>query len=233
VAEGAAPSFPVTPEDLPRIRALLAGDQPPVPARDAATVALIRDGAAGLEVYLMRRVRQMAFAAGMHVFPGGSVDPADYAQQPAQYWGRRRPDWWAQRLAATDNVAAACVQAAIRETQEECDVILRPAHLAPLAHWVTPELEPRRFDTRFFLAALPPGQECRDVGSEADARLWIAPQQAFDQGLRMMPPTAAVLAELAGFNDVAAAMTAQREIRRVMPVFRLDADRLVLDVPPS
>ena len=45
--------------------------------RHAATVVLLRDAAAGPEVYLLRRAATMAFAAGMHVFPGGSVDPRD------------------------------------------------------------------------------------------------------------------------------------------------------------
>ena len=65
------------PDLVERARLLLAGELEPPPARPAATVALIRDGADGLEVYLLRRVRGMSFAAGMHVFPGGSVDPAD------------------------------------------------------------------------------------------------------------------------------------------------------------
>jgi 8-oxo-dGTP pyrophosphatase MutT (NUDIX family) len=210
---------------------VLAGQQPPATPRDAATVALIRDGAAGLEVYLMRRVRQMAFAAGMYVFPGGSVDPADLDPLPDENWGRRAPSWWGERLGAGPAAAAALVRAAIRETREECDVDLRQAHLAPLAHWLTPEVEPRRYDTRFFLAALPEGQECRDVGSEADARLWVRPQQAFDQRLTMLPPTAAVLADLSGFSDVASAMTASRRIERVMPVFQLEGDHLVLKPP--
>ena len=48
----------------------------PVP-RDAATVCLLRDGTDGLEVFLMRRTTSMAFAAGMHVYPGGAVEASD------------------------------------------------------------------------------------------------------------------------------------------------------------
>ena len=48
-----------------------------VPVRDAATVVLLRDGDRGPEAYLLRRVGEMAFAAGMTVFPGGAVDPRD------------------------------------------------------------------------------------------------------------------------------------------------------------
>jgi 8-oxo-dGTP pyrophosphatase MutT (NUDIX family) len=230
-APGARRPFRVDPADRGRIEDVIAGRQPPAVPRDAATVALIRDGADGLEVYLMRRVQQMAFAAGMHVFPGGGVDPADLEPLPGETWGRRAPSWWGERLGAAPQAAAALVRAAIRETREECDVILTPAQLTPLAHWLTPELERRRYDTRFFLAALPEGQECRDVGTEADARVWVRPQDAFDQQLTMLPPTAVVLSELLNFSDVASAMTAQRQIRRVLPVFRLVGDHLEFVTP--
>lgn len=206
------PSFPIRDDDRERIEAVLSGAQRPVQPRPAATVALIRDGEAGLEVYLMRRARQMAFAPGMHVFPGGSVESADYMDvEPV-------------------SDEEALVRAAIRETFEECDVSLSPADLRPLAHWITPEIEPRRYDTHFFVAALPAGQECRDVGTEAEIRLWVPPQQAVDDGLTMMPPTAAVLADLARFADVASAMSAEREIVTVMPVFAIVGDRLELRI---
>jgi 8-oxo-dGTP pyrophosphatase MutT (NUDIX family) len=75
------------------------------PTRDAATVVLLRDHpvtdshlrAAGLEVYLLRRAPSMAFAAGMHVFPGGSVDPRDSEVGhlvPGQGWGGPPPPQW-------------------------------------------------------------------------------------------------------------------------------------------
>ncbi|MFD0888208.1 NUDIX hydrolase, partial [Streptosporangium algeriense] len=61
-----------------RARDILAGRAEPVPARDAATVVLLReDPRRGVEVYLLRRRASMAFAAGACVFPGGSVDPRD------------------------------------------------------------------------------------------------------------------------------------------------------------
>ncbi|MFE3700676.1 hypothetical protein ACFXO7_22725 [Nocardia tengchongensis] len=54
------------------------GSQPAArPVKDASTVMLVRDGAHGPEVFLQRRVGEMAFAAGMTVFPGGGVDPSD------------------------------------------------------------------------------------------------------------------------------------------------------------
>lgn len=229
------------------------------PARDAATVALVRDGPAGLEVYLLRRVQAMAFASGMHVFPGGAVDPADAAADGDAGWAGPAPAAWADAFGTTAPLARALVCAAVRETFEESGVllagptphgrladvsgpdwearraaleareltlsgllaaeglVLRSDLLRPLAHWITPEVEPRRYDTRFFLAELPAGQRARSAGGEADDRRWLRPGDALAQGLAMMPPTAAVLRDLAGHRDVAAALAAPRVIRPVLP----------------
>ena len=252
------------PEMIERARALRDGRLIPAAPRDAATVVLLRDATGGPQVYLLRRVKAMAFAAGMHVFPGGSVDTADGAADLA--WAGPPGSWWAGVLGADEPLARALVCAAVRETFEECGVllagptagelladvssdeweaervaleareqslsellarrrlVLRSDLLRPLAHWVTPELEPKRFDTRFFLAAMPSGQVARHVGGEADARVWVRPQDALDRGLAMMAPTSATLTELAGEADVAAALAVQRTLTPVAPRFELDGD---------
>ena len=78
-----------------RARAFLAaGDAAEVASpRHAATVVLLRDADGGPEVYLLRRAGTMAFAAGMHVFPGGSVDPRDGETAPRG--PDRPPTQWA------------------------------------------------------------------------------------------------------------------------------------------
>jgi len=239
------------------------GYEPP-PLRNAATVALVRDAPGGLEVYLLRRVREMAFAGGMHVFPGGSVDPADEGADIG--WTGPPPSYWAEAFGTTEPVARALVCAAVRETFEESGILLAGASaddlladvstdeweaeraalearehslsellsrrglvlradlLRPLAHWITPIAEAKRFDTRFFVAEVPAGQVCRHVGGEADTRLWVRPQQALDDGLHMLPPTMTVLRELASYDSVAAALAAERTIRPVFPQFRLGGD---------
>ena len=257
------------PDGLPgRARALARGELTAAPARDAATVALLRDGSDGVEVYLLRRVRAMAFAGGMHVFPGGAVDPADaeVVPGPGAGWVGPPPSAFAAALGCSEPLARALVAAAVRETFEESGVLLagpspqavlgdvstdeweaertaleareqslsellarrglllRADLLRPCAHWITPEVEPRRFDTRFFLARIPPGQVCREAGGEADQRLWVRPQDALDRGLGMMPPTAAVLADLATAPDVQAALAAARTIRPVLPELVLGED---------
>jgi 8-oxo-dGTP pyrophosphatase MutT (NUDIX family) len=92
------------------------------PVRDAATVILVRDGEYGLEVFLQRRVTGMAFAAGMTVFPGGGVDPSD-ATAPAG-WAGPSASWWAECLSVDVPRGRSLVLAAVRETFEECGVLL-------------------------------------------------------------------------------------------------------------
>nr|WP_260867491.1 NUDIX hydrolase [Streptomyces sp. SAJ15] len=106
-----------------RIRALAAGELTPVAPRRAATVLLLRDGADGPAVHMLRRRASMAFAGGAYAYPGGAVDPRD--DRPVAWAGPAR-DVWAERLGlAGDGAAAqAIVCAAVRETFEEAGVLL-------------------------------------------------------------------------------------------------------------
>ncbi|WP_422772060.1 NUDIX hydrolase [Plantactinospora sp. WMMC1484] len=97
---------------------------------------------------------------------------------------------------------------------------LRSDLLLPWSRWVTPEFEPRRFDTYFFVALLPAGQRPRDVSGEADHTMWIRPADALAQvgagTIAMLPPTLITLTELAGCPDLAAVpvAAAQRDPAR-------------------
>ncbi len=221
---------------------------PPTP-RDAATVCLLRDTAAGVEVFLMRRTTSMAFAAGMHVYPGGAVEASDSLVPLA---GRGDLADVARRLAASD--PAALVAAAARETFEECGVLLAvdaagevpavsdelehgraeltagrldfaallrahglvvdDAALSPFGHWVTPEVEDRRYDTRFFVASVPGHHDARELGGEADQVAWRRPAEALRDWsggrMPMLPPTVAALRALAAHSTAAAAIAAAR-----------------------
>jgi 8-oxo-dGTP pyrophosphatase MutT (NUDIX family) len=246
-------------------------------ARDAATVLLLRDAAGAVEVFLLRRMPGMAFAAGMTVFPGGAVDPRD--ADPGVGWTGPPPSSWTAALSADERLARALVCAAVRETFEESGVLLAgptadrvcAAHgpdwerdrvavetgtlslagllarrglllradlLRPWAHWVTPEAEARRYDTRFLVAALPAGQSTRDTTSEAEAVEWIRPADALaevDAGRRgMLPPTMVTLGEIAGYRTVAEvlAAAADRTIAPIMPTLvGRTADSLRLALP--
>jgi enamine deaminase RidA (YjgF/YER057c/UK114 family) len=107
-------------------RAYADGSAKPATPRNAATVVLLRpseDPAHGPDVYLLRRQTSMAFAAGMCVFPGGSVDDRDFDASVA--WAGPSPAEWAVRLGVDDeHLARALVCAAVRETFEESGVLL-------------------------------------------------------------------------------------------------------------
>lgn len=252
---------------------LAAPGEPAVP-RDAATVVLVRDGAEGLEAYLLRRRTSMAFAAGMYAFPGGSVDPRDGA--PQTRWAGPSVRQWAGSFGCAEPLARALVCAAVRETFEEAGVllagptaedvvadttaaewerdrlalldrtlamaelldrrrlVLRSDLLRPWAHWVTPEFEPRRFDTKFLVAAVPPRQRARDVSGEADLAEWVPVGVALadvSAGRRaMLPPTVAVLRDLAEHQDVSSVLAAPRRIERVLPRLKADGGRMWLEL---
>jgi 8-oxo-dGTP pyrophosphatase MutT (NUDIX family) len=217
--------------------------------RDATTVVLLREGVDGLEVFMMRRPETMRFAPGVHVFPGGAVEDQDDAVPLV-------PNADVDRLGARAGSTrpAALVAAAVRETFEECGVLLAvdregapphadesltrdridlyegrcsfesvlrrrglvldPALLPLMAHWVTPAQEPRRFDTRFFTAVLPEGQQVADLGKESAGSAWQVPARAlsaYAQGqFEMWPPTVATLQWLAGHDGVGQALVAAR-----------------------
>jgi 8-oxo-dGTP pyrophosphatase MutT (NUDIX family) len=100
----------------------------PVVPKPAATVLLVRDdpqpppGRTPLQVFLQRRVAGMAFAGGMTVFPGGGVDPSDRPE--VARWTGPSPAEWGERLSCDAELAGALVHAAVRETFEECGVLL-------------------------------------------------------------------------------------------------------------
>jgi len=100
-------------------------------------------------------------------------------------------------------------------------LVLRTDLLRAWAHWTTPVFEPRRYDTRFFVAALPDGQRAHDVGGEADRAGWVSARlaaQRFHAGeLAMLPPTILTLEELARLPDVRSALLATRRLSRTMP----------------
>ncbi|HWM72215.1 MAG TPA: NUDIX hydrolase [Nocardioides sp.] len=98
------------------------GSLTPAEPRNAATVVLMRGGAASPEVYLLQRQASMEFAAGMCVFPGGRVDPRDFDHAVA--WAGPSPETWALRLGVDEEQARALVCAAVRETFEESGVLL-------------------------------------------------------------------------------------------------------------
>lgn len=114
-------------------------------------------------------------------------------------------------------------------------LVLRSDLLRPWARWITPPVESRRYDTRFFAAALPGGQQTMEIRDEADEVAWVRPADVLAAAGRgealLLPPTAVTLAELAGYGSVAAALAAPRRITPLQPEIRLDGDRAWLHMP--
>lgn len=200
---------------LAQAQRFAATGEAPVPPRLAATVLLLRPASPGFEVYLLRRAASMAFASGAYAFPGGAVDPADHDGPPLA------GDWPA-RLGRPAPESHAIVRAAVREVAEETGVRLTAAALAPWTRWVTPEFEPRRYDTAFFVAALPEGQQPADLSGEADRTEWARPADAVARAesgkIVMLPPTRVTLGELAAHDTVDDVLRAARDRDAATPV---------------
>ncbi|WP_209707931.1 NUDIX hydrolase [Crossiella equi] len=109
----------------------------------------------------------------------------------------------------------------LAEFLTETGLVLRADLLRPLGNWVTPPEEPRRYDTRFFLAALPQGQRADGTTTEADHASWRRPAEAIEdwaQGHSMlMPPTWVTLSQLGEHRTVAELLAAEREITKITP----------------
>jgi 8-oxo-dGTP pyrophosphatase MutT (NUDIX family) len=261
-------------------RAFADGSRQPVEPRHASTVVLLRDGdghPGGLELYLLRRHVDMAFAAGMCVFPGGGVDPRDFDADIG--WVGPTAAEWADLLGTDEAFARALVCAAVRETFEESGVLLagptedsvvrdttgedwetdrrrlearevsfteflerrglrlRTDLLRLWGSWVTPVFEPRRYDTRFFVAELPAGQVTRDVSTESDHVVWLPVRDAIgavdDGDMLMLPPTYCTCLEVYDYAhpaDVLAA-AAHRDLAVVEPQAVVGEDGVHLSIP--
>lgn len=225
----------------------------PVTPAPSATVVLARPGADGFEVLLLRRLRSSGFVPGAYVFPGGRVDAADAsvdliartvgmtAEPEPAYWmaaareafeetglllgvredggscarGDGALDAWRHRLLADETTL---IDVLVAE-----DVRLDFRCTAYCAHWITPVAEPRRYDTRFFLAEVPDDCRAEIDAREMSASVWLRPIDAigrFEAGeLPMVFPTVRTLHELARFATIDDALAHYRSatIRPIQP----------------
>ena len=255
-----------------RLADLAAGRVTPAPPRDAATIMVLRTPAdgSGVEILMLRRTAAMKFAPGAYVFPGGSVDPADYGADIG--WQGPSAGEFGARLGASAEVARALVCAAVRETFEESGVllagapgdgrlaapsgpsweadrmamaagtltlagllarrglVLRADLLVPWSRWITPDGEPRRFDARFFAAALPAGQQATGHEAEADHLAWLRPAAAIAAAkageISLLPPTATTINDFASAVAAGAGLAGILAERRVIEPIQ---PRLVLE----
>jgi 8-oxo-dGTP pyrophosphatase MutT (NUDIX family) len=190
---------------------------PTVP-RQAASVIVLRGGEEALEVLLLRRNPAARFMGGAWVFPGGAVELQEGEGDAAHR------------------------AAAVREVREEAALELPdPAALVKFSRWITPPEIRIRFDTHFFLAPAPPGQEARADGEEMVDLGWHTPAGALAAHatgeLDLVFPTVRQLEQLAGFAsaDVALSWATGREIVAVEPRVRITGEtaRVVLPGEPG
>ncbi|SDK48157.1 NUDIX hydrolase [Streptomyces indicus] len=140
-------------------------------------------------------------------------------------------DWEADRAALVER------ELSFAEFLARRGLVLRSDLLGVWARWITPEFEQRRYDTWFFVAALPAGQRTRNASTEADRTVWIRPAEAaggYDRGeLTMMPPTITTLRQLEPFGSPAEALaaSADRDLTPVLARARLADGELVLSWP--
>src|SRR6266550_1678739 len=250
---------PVVPRGLAeRAREIAAGRLEPAVPRDAATVVLLRQDASageggGVEAFLLRRTAELEFAPGAYVFPGGSVDARD--ADPGVGWAGPGPADFAALLdvppdlvrdsatLAADRHALLAGTASLAEVLGRRGLVLRTDLLTPWARWITPEASPRRFDTWFFAAALPAGQDATaapeghaDPG-ESESGSWLRPASALEAAqagqMTLLPPTAVTLGELAGHPDVPAILARRQVITPRLPKVIVEDGRVRLALPGS
>jgi len=171
---------------------------PPVKPRQAASVILLRGGGETLELLLVRRTPKARFMGGVWVFPGGAVDAEEGAGDEAHR------------------------AAALRELEEEASIVLAGVEeLVKFSRWITPEVVQIRFDTHFFLAPLPAGQEPRIDGEECVDLGWFTPSGALEahaaERISLVFPTIKHLEQLSDFASVEELLAHARG-REVVPV---------------
>lgn len=113
--------------------------------------------------------------------------------------------------------------AALMDVLEQVDAPLDTAGVIHLAHWVTPVVEPRRYDTHFFAAGLPDDRVAAPDPREMTEAAWLTPGEAlarFERGeLPMVFPTVRTLEALRDFDSVEHALTSlrHRKVPRILP----------------
>ncbi len=211
----------------------MAGRLPAFP-RPAATVILIQPQPHSLQVFLTKRPQTMRFLPGYCVFPGGKLEKEDalfpkdhlYGYEPENlavdvayyiaaarelfeevgvllYRGEKRTEegqtWRAWRKEVGRDPAA------FAEIFRECGWQLDLTALRYFGHRVTPKASPYRYNTRFFLAVLPDGQEPNPDPVEIEQGFWIKPEEALQRAergeLKFVSPTRASLMTLASYRS--------------------------------
>lgn len=224
----------------------------------SATVVLLRRQARGFSLFLVRRHGKSGFMPNAWVFPGGRVDPGDHlVGHPALRGGPEALDMDPEEGTA---VLVAAVRETFEEagiwlgdgTLPEAlrgplarnelalpdvlathDATLHLDRLHPWSWWITPEAEPRRYDTRFLLAVVEGAQGRHDEHETVDSG-WFTPAEILLEGrFPMAPPTWWTVKELGERRTVEEVLEAasERPQRPIQPILRTGAGGLELLLP--
>lgn len=236
----------------------LSFDRKPTTPFLAATVIILRDAQANdgcFEVLCVKRSAGSSFLGGAIVFPGGKVsgDDGDATREPDEAWRTAacRETLEEAAIALFEDKSVSHDEAVA--LQQELDaggsyrailtrLRVRPhlGALVPLSRWVTPESEPKRFDTMFYLVRAPEGQLGRNDARETDASFWAAPKEvlaSFERGeVALFPPTHRTLELLATFDSAAAAIESSKSagesaLLPICPELVKQGDTLALTLP--
>ena len=223
----------------------MSSDAPPRPASSVMLLRNAPSAPDGhLEVFVLHRVAAMVFAPSVTVFPGGGVDPSDSTD--IAWSGPTMNRWAAvlgtEPMRARALVVAAVrelfeetgVLLADRPATEEdrtalaehrCSLsqlfaarglTLQSNMLRPWANWITPMGNTRRYDTFFFVAAQPPGQNAEALTTEAESGRWARPADLLAEHgagtLPLLPPTLAMLTDLERAQTVEQVWGQRRQI---------------------
>ena len=180
---------------------------------------------------MVRRSAQSSFAPDALVFPGGTVDPVDFIDDPPAWMLRVQkmfrssvsPLLPCDEMPVRHHEHIALVNAAVREVREEASVEVSGPSLHLFSHWITPPTEPKRYNTFFFVARAQDGTHGTADAIETHEARWISPQtalRAYAQGqLHLVYPTIKHLERALAFRNVdeLIAFSKQKPIVTIMP----------------
>lgn len=211
--------------------------------KDAGSIILLKDRT-DPKVFWVKRSPKLMFMGGFHAFPGGQLDKEDslipvseceeadaaamracavreVLEETGLLLARGAERLPAERIGEKRRALVAGTKS-FKQILEEDDLQIEGSSLAAAGRWVTPPFAPRRFDTWFFIAWLPEGQDALVETGELETGEWIRPAEAYDRWKRgeiiMAPPTLHIIRTLAenahSPDDLSQALIAIPEAQR-------------------
>jgi endoribonuclease LACTB2 len=213
----------------------------PVTPKDAAAIILLKDRI-DPKVFWVKRSPKLNFMGGFHAFPGGQLDKGDisivvggcdgdeaqmracavreFFEETGVLLARGTQRLTLERIALKRRAMAEGTKS-FSDILAEDNLEIASSDFEPAGRWVTPHFAPRRFDTWFFLAWMPEGQEALIETGELETGEWIRPSEAFDRwqhgDIIMAPPTLHIIQTLSShverIDELPSALTAIPEAK--------------------